>query len=253
MSGDRFSYQKLRVYEDMIRSISFAEDIATRWDRVHAITDHFTRASEGVLVCLAEACRARSPAPRNEAVGHSMGSVLECAACFDVAVCKSLCPQGECREIKQKFCSVFRQLHGLRKSWQAKGGRQVREDHAEYGETYVFNHERLDAYQLALDVNRRIASLQLLDRLSRSDFRRIDQAATSIVLNIAEGNGRLSHLDHSRFIEIANRSNTKLAARIEMCAIRGAIGRDAAAELNRLLVRVDQMTAKLADAWRNQR
>jgi len=129
----------------------------------------------------------------------------------------------------------------------------VREDHPEYGETHVFNHERLDAYQLALDVNRRIASLQLLDRIPRSDFRRIDQAATSIVLNIAEGNGRLSHLDHSRFIEIANRSNTKLAARIEMCAIRGAIGRDAAAELNRLLVRVDQMTAKLADAWRNQR
>lgn len=253
MSGDRFSYQDLRVYGDMIRSISLAEDVAAKWDRVHAITDHFTRASEGALVCLAEACRARSLGPRNESIGHCMGSILECAACFDVAACKSLCPQKECREIKQKFCSVFRQLHGLRKSWQAEGGRQVREGHAEYGEMYVFNHERLDAYQLALDVNRRITSLQLLDRLPRSDFRRIDEAATSIVLNIAEGNGRFSHMDHSRFAEIANRSNTKLAARIEICAIRGGIAQDAAAELNHLLVRVDQMTARLADAWRNQR
>jgi len=64
MSGDRFSYQELRVYDDMIQSISLAEDVATKWDRVHAITDHFTRASEGALVYLAGACRARSLGPR---------------------------------------------------------------------------------------------------------------------------------------------------------------------------------------------
>ena len=42
---------------------------------------------------------------------------------------------------------------------------------------------------------------------------------------------------------------SKLAARLEICALRGGIRKDEAAELNRLLVRIDQMTAKLADVW----
>jgi len=217
MAEDRFSYQRLRVYDDMIRSISLAEDVACNWDRVHAIADHFGRASEGALVCLAEACRTRQAAARNEAVGYSLGSVLECAGCFDIASCKSLCSQEESNHVKQSL-----------------------------------NHERLDAYQLSLQVIRSIASFRFLDRLPRSDFRRIDEAATSIVLNIAEGNGRFAHLDHGRFLDIANRSNTRLAARLEICAIRSGIDQDEATELTRLLVRIDQMTAKLAGVWRNQ-
>jgi len=127
----------------------------------------------------------------------------------------------------------------------------MREDNLEYGDSYVFNHEKLDAYRLGLEVVRRIDALRLLDRLPRPGFRRIDEAVTSIVLNIAEGNGRFAHLDHSRFLQIANRSNTKLAARLEMCALRGTINQEEAITLNRLLVRIDQMTAKLADAWQH--
>lgn len=127
----------------------------------------------------------------------------------------------------------------------------MREDSPPYGKVSVFNHEQLQVYELALQVIRRVASWQLLDRVSRSDFRRIDEAATSIVLNIAEGNGRFGHLDHSRFLDIANRSNTKLAARLEICVMRAGIDQNEAIKLNRLLVRIDQMTAKLADVWRN--
>jgi four helix bundle protein len=166
MVKDRFSYQDLRVYEDMIRSFSLAESIASGWDSVHAIIDHFVRASEGALVCLAEACRTRQDAARHEV--------------------------------------------------------------------------------------RQIDVLRLLDHLPRAGFRRIDEAATSIVLNIAEGNGRFAHLDHGRVLQMANRSNTKLAARLEMCALRGAVNREQATELNRLLIRIDQMTARLAEIWQQQ-
>jgi ribosomal protein L24 len=43
---------------------------------------------------------------------------------------------------------------------------EVREDGAEYGAVYVFNHERLDVYQLAIRVQEKLASMQILDRLS---------------------------------------------------------------------------------------
>ncbi len=252
MPIDRFSYQDLRVYQDLLRSISLAQEIAARWDSVHAIVDHFDRASEGALVCLAEACRTRQAASRSESIDYSLGSTLECAACFDIAQCKSLCSHDDADRIKREFRSVFRQLHALRRSWQASETGNVREEGAEYGETHVFNHERLEAYQLALQVIRSLSSLRLLDRLSRPAFRRIDEAATSMVLNIAEGNGRFFHLDHGRFIEIANCSNTKLAARLELSAVRGGVEQKEAEEIIRLLVRVDQTTARLAEYWRNQ-
>ena len=248
MTEDKFSYQNLRVYEDMIRCFSFAEAVISGWEPIHAIVDHFNRASEGALVCLAEACRTRHIDARVEVVGYSMGSILECASCFDIAVCKSLLNQEKCDEIKQQLGAIFGQLHSLMESWKET---EVRETSPPYGKVMVFNHERLQVYKVALQVISHIAACQLLNRATRPDFRRIDEAATSIVLNIAEGNGRFSHLDHSRFLEIANRSNTKLAARIEMCALRGTIEKEESIKLNKLLVRIDQMTARLADTWRN--
>ena len=55
--------------------------------------------------------------------------------------------------------------------------------------------------------------------------------------------------NHER-LEIANRANTKLAVRIEVCALRGGIGKAEAAELKGLLVRIEQMTARLASTWK---
>jgi len=251
MTKDKFSYQDLRVYEDMIKSISLAEEVASRWDSIHAIADHFARASEGALVCLAEACRTRLAATRNGAVGYSLGSILECAGCFDIAVCKSLCNEEKADQVKRELSSVFKQLYNLSRSWRARDVGEFREDSVEYGKTVVFNHERLKVYQLALQVNRILASWKLLDRLTRSDFRRIDEAATSIVLNIAEGNGRFAHLDHSRFFEIANCSNTKLVARLEISVIRGSVDKDEASEIIRFLVQIDRMTARLTNVWKN--
>lgn len=252
MTNKKFSYQHLRVYEDMIRAISRGEEIASGWDSVHAIADHFARASEGALLCLAEASRKRQIPARMEAASHSLGSILECAACFDLSACKSLVSQEKCNEVKRMFCSVFRQLHTLRKSWQVEGTLELREIAPEYGDNHVFHHERLKTYQLALQVNHHIASWHFVDRLPRPDFRRIDEAATCIVLNIAEGNGRFSHLDHSRFLNIANQATTKAAARLEILALRGGISLAEADKLVQLLVEIDNMTAKLARVWSNK-
>ena len=44
----------------------------------------------------------------------------------------------------------------------------------------------------------------------------IDKSATSAVLNVAEGNGRYSELDHRRFLEIAAASAVKAAAYLDI-------------------------------------
>lgn len=43
---------------------------------------------------------------------------------------------------------------------------------------------------------------------------------------------------------MANRSNTRLAARLERCAIRGGVAQDEVTEPSRLLVRIDRLLAE---------
>lgn len=116
----------------------------------------------------------------------------------------------------------------------------------------MFNHERLEVYQLSLQVNEKLVVMQNLERLPRGDFRRLDEPATSLLLNIAEGNGRFAHYDHSRFLEIANQATTRLAARLDVCALREKIEKEAADGVVRLLVSIGRMTAKLAAAWKEK-
>ena len=79
-----------------------------------------------------------------------------------------------------------------------------------------------------------------------------EEIASDLLLNIAEGNGRFAYHDHSRFLEIANRATTKLAARLEVGALRKTIEEGAADEIIGLLVSIDRMTAKLAQVWREK-
>ena len=67
----------------------------------------------------------------------------------------------------------------------------------------LFDHEDLDVYRVALKV---IAWLDpFLAKFSCStDLRsKLDKSTTSIVLNIAEGNGRFTGADQSKFYETA--------------------------------------------------
>jgi four helix bundle protein len=76
-----------------------------------------------------------------------------------------------------------------------------------------FDHERLDVYQRALEV------LDLTDEIveqmppKRAHLKdQLDRAATSIVLNIAEGAGEFSFDEKCRFYRMARRSATEAAA-----------------------------------------
>jgi len=81
------------------------------------------------------------------------------------------------------------------------------------GRKKMLNHKKLKCYELALDVARSVPSTTkswprgtsyLIDQLRR--------AASSIVLNIAEGNGRRLLGERKRFFSIARASATETSA-----------------------------------------
>src|SRR4030095_1925515 len=101
-----------------------------------------------------------------------------------------------------------------------------------------FDHERLDVYQRALEV------LDLCDEIieqmppGRAHLKdQLDRAATSIVLNVAEGAGELSPDEKCRFYRIARRSATEAGAILHIYARRGQGPREPIDEARALLVR----------------
>ena len=83
----------------------------------------------------------------------------------------------------------------------------------------AFDHERLDVYQLALDLL--VLADDVIERLPRGRGHLTDQlarASTSIVLNIAEGAGKFSKADKRRYYLIAAGSTTECAAIFDVCA-----------------------------------
>lgn len=112
-----------------------------------------------------------------------------------------------------------------------------------------FDHERLDVYNAAVDfvaiAHRILSNLptghgDLADQLRR--------AATSIVLNIAEGAGEFSKAEKARFYRIARRSGTECAAVLDV-VVRLELATQAQCEPAReLLLRIVSMLTNMVRA-----
>jgi four helix bundle protein len=75
-----------------------------------------------------------------------------------------------------------------------------------------FDHEKLDVYHAALAFVAWLSDL-LEDRTRLGDVKdQLDRASNSIVLNIAEGNGKYSQKDCCRFLDTACASALECAA-----------------------------------------
>ena len=83
-----------------------------------------------------------------------------------------------------------------------------------------FDHEKLDAYQQAIIFCAWAG--ELLGRISAKAAVKdqLDRASTSIPLNIAEGNGKFSDSDRSRYLEIDRGSALECAAALDVLAAR---------------------------------
>ena len=83
-----------------------------------------------------------------------------------------------------------------------------------------FDHEKLEAYREAIAfcgwVGTFLSTIE--GKIAAKD--QLDRASTSIPLNIAEGNGKFSPADRSRFLEIARGSALECAACLDVLHAR---------------------------------
>jgi four helix bundle protein len=177
---------------------------------------------------------------------------LECGGCLDIAVGKSLVMPGESSRGKARLLAIANMLAGLRKSWD---GVVVRETPSSYGQgdaqrSSGFHHERLDVYRVSLQVTHWLEDAAREQQLPDALYRKLDTASTSIVLNIAEGNGKYSMRDHRRFLRITRTSTVKLAAQLDISVRVGALSEVGVREVKSMLFRLGSMTAALEDRVR---
>ena len=245
-----FNHQKLKVYHRALTVCAQIEDLTALWDSRHSFTDHLPRAAGGIVLNIAEASAAHTGV-KVPLLDSGLGSALECAACLDIAVIKGLVGEEAATRLKHELLEVFLMLVGLRKAWQTDC---VREEPAEYdtgrntgANNTMFFHEKLDVYRTALDVVSWFHSCGMVGRLSKVRFRELDTNITSMVLNIAEGNGRFSGTDHCRFIETAHRAAIKVSAQLDLCEQRKQVAGDKAEEAHSLLLRIASMTGALVE------
>jgi len=110
-----------------------------------------------------------------------------------------------------------------------------------------FDHEKLDVYRLALDFL--VLADDVIERLPRGRSHLADQltrAATSIVLNIAEGAGKFAKLDKRRDYLTAIGSATESAAILDICLRLKLTTGEVHATGKEMLNRVAAMLVKLA-------
>jgi four helix bundle protein len=111
----------------------------------------------------------------------------------------------------------------------------------------VLDHERLEVYQVALEFL--ALANDIVESLPRGRSHLADQltrAATSIVLNLAEGAGKHSKPDKRRYYLTARGSATESAALLDVCLRLALLDQHRHRTGKQMLVRVVAMLIKLA-------
>jgi four helix bundle protein len=109
-----------------------------------------------------------------------------------------------------------------------------------------FDHEKLEVYQVARELNREVAMLlAALPRGHAESKENLSRATKSITRNIAEGGGRWRPADKIRFYHIARGSATECAAGLDELIDTGAIPATRSQAARDLAPRVVAMLIKL--------
>jgi four helix bundle protein len=247
------THQKPKVYGKALAVVASLTNQSGQWDKRHAVVDQLCRASESVVLNLAEGVRVGTLARKQQLLDYAVGSALECAACVDIAVTKSLLTSDLAAVEKASLGEVVRMLIGLSRSWEKNA---LREEPPSYGKPahaqgpgWYFAHERLEVYQVSLSFmvwfNGLPAGRQLESRL----FRQVDNAATSLILNLAEGYGRTGERDRLQFVERAESSAVKAAAYLDLCVTKSELETDRRGPGMDLLSRIVSMLRALSGSF----
>jgi len=241
-------HHQLKVYEKALVLAAGAQELSGCWGTRHAIVEHFRRASESVVLNIAEAARLLSGPDKARTLDYALGSTLECAACLDIASIKGRLSHERSLTEKRRWLEVVRMLVGLKKAWlqnvMKEEPRSYQAEPSGTGFEVLFHHESLDVYQVGLDFMRWFVELPGGAELSERLCREIDKSATSVVLNVAEGNGRYSEVDHRRFLQIAAASAVKAAAYLDLYQHKALPARVEAHQGRELMSRIVAMLSR---------
>lgn len=108
-----------------------------------------------------------------------------------------------------------------------------------------FDHEKLRAYQEAVTFCGWAGEVLESVQGTLAVKNQLDRASTSVVLNLAEGNGKRSHLDRCRFLDIARGSAVECAACLDVLVVRGRLTEFKQDEGKAMLLAIVSMLAGL--------
>ncbi|MCB2206391.1 four helix bundle protein [bacterium] len=110
----------------------------------------------------------------------------------------------------------------------------------------MFAHEQLDVYQCALEFVEWSSRIrQRLNSMQRNINDQLQRAEESILLNIAEGNGKRRGPDRRRYLESARASAGECAAAIDILRVTNRISESQAETGKELLDRIAGMLTKM--------
>ena len=130
MTKVHFDHEKLRVYQEALRFITFANSVIDVTPAKIAARDQLDRAATSIALNIAEGNGKRSHPDRCRFFDMARGSALECAACLDILVLKQHLDPARASEGKEILLGIVSMLVGLLETF----GGFVREDaQAAYG------------------------------------------------------------------------------------------------------------------------
>jgi four helix bundle protein len=112
----QFDHEKLKVYHATITFVSWVSDLLTDIPKSISVHNQFDRASTSIPLNIAEGNGKYTSADRCRFFDNARGSALECAACLDVLVAKSLVEQTVAMEGKEMLIEIVSMLVGLIRS-----------------------------------------------------------------------------------------------------------------------------------------
>jgi four helix bundle protein len=207
--------EKLRVYQRAMSFLEYRDKVLGSFRSVVAACDQLCRASESIPLNIAHGAAVWTPGERMLYYNHASSSALECAACLDILVAKQRIDSRLQTQGKQ----ILHEIVSMLISMQHVADNRLREESAEYTVCYqkiTFDHEKLHAYTAALAFIAWMTK-EATDPLCSSDLlAKLDKSSTSVVLNIAEGNGRNSNADKIKFFKTAAKANIQTTTLLDI-------------------------------------
>jgi len=113
----------------------------------------------------------------------------------------------------------------------------------------MFDHERLEVYKLQLQfigwVTELLEEMEQSSRKTREVRGHLDEASVSVLLNIAEGNGKRQRQVRAKFFDDARGSATECAACLDALVTKRACTTERVQPGKTMLERVVSMLTKL--------